>query len=96
MIHYANAIANGLAARPDQREAMKWYQMAADAGNVDAMFNYALGLERGQIGNSDPVGAAQYYKMAVDGGHEEAKNAYVRVTQSKLPTLNRGSSLGKH
>jgi TPR repeat protein len=75
MINYANAVASGLGGRPDPKASMHWFQMAADAGNPDAMFNYALGLEKGHLGAPDPSTAAKYYKMAADLGHRNAITA---------------------
>jgi TPR repeat protein len=67
---------------------MKYFKMASDRKVVSAMFNYALGLEHGYLGTPDIAGATKYYRTAADAGHEEAKAAWTRLTQSKLPSLH--------
>ena len=59
----------------DEREALKWYKRAADAGNLDAMndvgyyYQYGLGDLR-----KDEVEALKWYRVAADAGHATAMN----------------------
>jgi TPR repeat protein len=55
----------------DILQAEKYYKMAVEDGNVEAMFNLALLYE---IEKKDFNQAEKYYKMAVEKGHTKATN----------------------
>jgi serine/threonine protein kinase len=88
MFNFGAALSHGWGGQPDPGGAMKYFKLAADRGVVSAMFNYALGMEHGYLGSPDVQGAIRHYKMAADAGHEDAKAAFARLTQSKLPSLH--------
>jgi uncharacterized protein len=54
-------------------EAMRWYRMAADQGNVDAEYNLALLYAKGHGVPPDLGQARQWMQKAADGGDPEAK-----------------------
>jgi TPR repeat protein len=54
------------------REAIEWYEGAAEGGNLDAMFLLAKHYERGCGVTKDMETAARWYKRATDKGHKEA------------------------
>jgi serine/threonine protein kinase len=93
--NYGAGMLHGWSGKPEPASAMKYFKMAADKGNMSALYNYAIGLEMGHAGNPDPAAAAKFFKTAADAGHEEAKAAYSRIAQSRLPNLHRAPSSGR-
>jgi uncharacterized protein len=64
---------------------VNWYRKAADAGNVDAMYNLGRMYEIGQaVGVRDPIHAREFYTKAAALGNAEAKAGLARLdAQSK-------------
>ena len=56
----------------DNEEAKRYFKMAADKGNVQAMYNYGMMLSK-EHRNEE---AATYVKMAADEGEASALNSY--------------------
>ena len=56
--------------------------MAADKGNVQAMFNFALMLSKGDRISVDKVEAAKYFKMAADKGDIQGMYHYASMLNS--------------
>ena len=65
--------------------AAYWYQRAASAGYVDAMFNYAVCLDRGYGVKQNRYEAYQWYKKASDSGSKHAKFNMVQLLMSGVP-----------
>ncbi|CAG8439057.1 4373_t:CDS:2 [Diversispora eburnea] len=63
----------GYYVKKDQKEALKWFKMAADEGVPDAQLRYAFGLLETGNGNSENNEIIlQYMTQAADGGNETA------------------------
>lgn len=65
--------------------AAYWFQRAARAGYVDAMFNYAVCLDRGFGVKQDRHEAYQWYKKASDAGSKHAKFNMIQILLTGLP-----------
>ena len=53
----------------DAREAAKWYELAADGGDMLAMLNLASIYSEGRLGQPDPVKAFNWFKQAAEKGN---------------------------
>ena len=53
--------------------------MAADKGQIDAMFNYGLMLSKGRGVSENEEEACRYNKMAADKGNIDANNKYTQM-----------------
>ena len=62
-----NCISDGIGVEPDLEQAIKYYKMAAEIGNVNAQFNYANVLEYKQ----DPE-CIKWFEKAYENGEIEA------------------------
>lgn len=63
-------------------EAVKYLQMAADQGHVDAQYKMVLAFNRNQPELEDVIDletAIKYARLAADQGHEQAKNELDRL-----------------
>ena len=56
----------------DHREAVRWYRMAAEAGNAVAMNNLGFAFMNGQGTNQDEREAIKWYKKAAEAGSRMA------------------------
>ena len=56
----------------NKEEACKYIKMAADAGDVDDMYNYAAMLYKGDGIDVDKKEACKYFKMASERGNVNA------------------------
>ncbi len=54
------------------REAIAWYERAAQSGDATAMYLLAKHYERGRGVTTDMTKAGFWYKRAADSGHEAA------------------------
>ena len=61
--------ATGIEGTPDLKEAVKWYQLAANAKYAPAQYSLGNFYEKGHGVSSDPKTAASWYKMAADQGN---------------------------
>ena len=59
--------------RRNARLSRKWYSLAAEAGNADALYNLALSYEQGIGGKRDLDKARRYYEKAARAGVIEAQ-----------------------
>jgi len=64
---------NGLDVLKDEKEAARYYKLAADQGHVNAQYNLGISYENGQGVPKDEKEAAHYYKLAADQGHVHAQ-----------------------
>jgi TPR repeat protein len=62
----------------DKQEAAKWYRLAVEQNNAEAMFNLATLLEDGELGEDKP-GAAKLYKQAAKKGFTNAQINYANM-----------------
>ena len=54
---------------------MKWYQKAADQGDIDARYNLGLCYYKGQGVEQDYTEAVKWIRKAADSGDENIKAA---------------------
>ena len=65
---------NGTGVTVDQREAVKWYTRAAEAGYMDAQFNLGLCYYKGTGVTYDLREAVKRFTRAADAGIAEAQD----------------------
>lgn len=53
----------------DLKEAIKWYELAAQSNDCWAMLNLAFIYVEGKLGSSDPTKAFTWFKAAAEKGH---------------------------
>ena len=58
---------------PDAAEAVKWFRLSADQGDVDAQFNLALMYAKGGGVPQDAAEAAKWWRRAADQGFARAQ-----------------------
>ncbi len=63
----------GLGVAPDQQEAAKWYQMAADRGFANAQFKLGVLYAQGQGIPKDDIQAFMWFTLAGGKLNENAK-----------------------
>ena len=71
LFYYANLTKN-------KDEAIKYYKMAIEKGNVDAMNNYAILIE-----NENKDEASKYYKMAIEKQYVRSMYNYAILIQNE-------------
>ncbi|GMO59095.1 MAG: hypothetical protein Ta2D_04870 [Rickettsiales bacterium] len=59
-----------------KKEAMNWYEKAANAGNADAMNNYGWALQNGYSGEANLPEAMVWYKKSAESGNVPAMFNY--------------------
>ena len=65
----------GIATSQNYTEALKWYEIAADNNNSDAMNNLGLMYQNGKgISNPDFSAAAKWYTRGAEMGNPSAMN----------------------
>lgn len=71
MNNYANMLYKGECVKANKEEAFKYYKMAINNGNDNAIFNYAVMLEKGCGSHrADKEKAAHFYKLAAYQGDD--------------------------
>jgi uncharacterized protein len=70
---------NGRGAARDEKEAVRWYRMAARLGDGPGMFNLGSCHERGSGVEKDEKLTVGWYREAARGGMPEAKAALRRL-----------------
>lgn len=73
MIDYANMRYDGDGISMDRYEAAQYFKMAADEGNINAMFKYALISDTGDEIPVDKVEAAKYFKGNINALYKYAR-----------------------
>ncbi|WP_166802245.1 caspase family protein [Microvirga pakistanensis] len=73
MPHYAALLARALAAAQRKNEAIEFYRLAADRGNLRAMVSLGLMLENGDGLPRDLKAAIRLYERAAVGGHPDGQ-----------------------
>lgn len=71
--------------RPDLDEARWWYQQAAEAGYVQAMYSLGM-LLADRLVPRDPVGATAWLRRAAQAGHPDAAAMFHRPTSTARRT----------
>ena len=69
MIKFALLLYAGDGIETNKKEAARYYKLAADKGNIDAMVNYAFMLEEGDGIEKNEKEAARYFKLASIQSH---------------------------
>jgi uncharacterized caspase-like protein len=87
MPHYTALLARALAATGQRDDAIKFYRLAAEQGNLRAMVSLGLILEAGDGVPRDPKGAYSLYERAAERGSPDgAINLAVQLLEgSTLP-----------
>ena len=57
----------------DDREAAKWYRLAAEQGHVDAQFNLGVMYDEGEGVSQDDGEAVRWYRLAAEQGRADAQ-----------------------
>ena len=57
----------------DKAEAVKWYRLAAEQGNVDAQYNLGDMYARGDGVPEDDAAAVKWLRLAAEQGHADAE-----------------------
>jgi TPR repeat protein len=70
---------NGKGLGKDKAEAVKWYRMAAEQGNVDAQFVLGYLYYSGEGVEADTDEAIKWYRKAADQGNKAALNSLKRL-----------------
>ncbi len=61
-------------AEPDFKTALKWFNLSANAGLVDAQYNLAILYEKGHGTDVDLVATYKWYSLAAQKGDKQAKD----------------------
>lgn len=78
MVKYAHMLEVGVGAQRNQKEALKYYRMAAEQGNSQAQ--YSCGMLLGIMQQWKE--AAEFYKIAADNGNREAQFHYALMLKN--------------
>src|SRR3990167_4117455 len=65
--------ADGKGVEKDEKEACRYYKLAADQGNVNAQFTLGYMYADGKGVEKDEKEACRYYKLAADQGNVNAQ-----------------------
>ncbi|WP_082652417.1 tetratricopeptide repeat protein [Aureimonas sp. AU12] len=86
--------ARGLGVPRDEKEAARWYGIAAKAGVAEAQFRYALMLIDGRAVERDDAAARDLMKAAADAGNPLAAFNYGQMLIQSSPTGGFAEALG--
>ena len=65
----------------DEVEAVKWFRLAADQGDVDGQFKLGWCYKEGIGVAKDEVEAVKWFRLAAAGGHSEARQYLKMLTK---------------
>jgi TPR repeat protein len=65
--------ANGKGVPQDNKEAAKWYRLAAEQGHADAQYNLGLMYANGKGVPEDANEAVKWFRLAAEQGHDDAQ-----------------------
>ena len=68
-----NMYSNGEGVAEDDKEAAKWYRLAADQGDADAQYNLGVMYDEGEGVAEDDKEAVKWYRLAADQGDVDAQ-----------------------
>jgi hypothetical protein len=71
---------NGNGVIQDYKQAVAWYQKAADQGNAGAQYNLGFMYKNGYGVNKDSKQAVAWYQKAADQGDVDAKQALKKLS----------------
>lgn len=78
----------------NKEEAAKYYKIAADNGQINAMNNYALMIDNGEGVKMNKEEAAKYYKIAADKGDINAIYNYgVMLYEGEGVSINKEEAI---
>lgn len=63
----------------DQAEAVRWFEKAANAGNIHAMNNLGIAYQDGVGVEQDDLESLKWFKKAAENGHEKAQWSVGRI-----------------
>ena len=64
---------NGKGVTQDNKEAVKWYRLAAEQGHVDAQYNLGWMYDKGRGVTQDYKEAMKWFRLAAEQGDEVAQ-----------------------
>ena len=67
----------------NHKEAIKWYQLAAEKGDADAQYKLGLMYSNGEGVLQDNKEAAKWFQLAVEKGNILAKGELDKLTREK-------------
>ncbi len=70
----------------DYKEAVKWYRLAAEQGDVDAQNNLGVMYVKGTGINQDYILARMWFNLAASKGDENAVESLERMAKEMKPT----------
>ena len=73
LYHMASCYFSGRGLTKDEKEAARYYKLAADQGHADAQCCLGVSFANGAGVPKNVQEAARYYKLAADQGHAEAQ-----------------------
>ena len=85
-IYAANFLSDGTGTETNEEQAAHWYIKAAEAGDVEALFEAGQCYEYGTGVEEDDVKAVSFYRRAVEKGHKDAAKHLHKLERSM--TLN--------
>ena len=71
----------GKGAQKDLKQAIRWYERAADQGEAMAMFNLGNLYRKGYGVSQDESKARALFRRAVDRGNRQAKQVLKRMDE---------------
>jgi hypothetical protein len=77
--------ANGRGVAKDDKEAVKWFQKAAEQNEIDAQFNLGVMYHLGRGVQEDSVTAYAWYNVAAIRGDADAKVNMNIITDKMTP-----------
>ena len=70
----------GLGVKENDKEAVKWYRMAAEQGNAKSQYSLGIAYEQGNGVTRDLNEALKYYRLAAEQGEVAAQKAVKRLS----------------
>ncbi|WP_193233326.1 tetratricopeptide repeat protein, partial [Escherichia coli] len=71
--HLGKIFSCGLGVHQDYKQAIYWFQLAAEQGHDDAQFSLGWAYHLGLGGYKDAQKASEWYQKAAEQGHAEAQ-----------------------
>ncbi|WP_386695458.1 tetratricopeptide repeat protein [Lonepinella sp. MS14435] len=74
---------NGQGVKQDDRQAVYWYQKAAEQGGAEAQFNLALKYYKGQGVRQDKQLAKELFGQSCDNGYQGGCDNYRKLNERR-------------
>ena len=79
----AYAYRTGQGVSRDDKEAMRWYRLAAEQGDADAQYYLGIGYATGHGVEKNAEKAKDWFWKAIRQGHQDAVVAFDFLTQNQ-------------